>query len=383
MVGAGVLALPAVSSPCGFVPATFALIATWGYMVAAALLGAEVSAEAARVLDRPGGVSLLSQARLTLGPAGAALASCSYLFLHVIVLVAYVSEGSGVLERLIPSIPHWLAGTAFLSTIGGVLYAFDEDQVDSVNNVLFALVVASFGFVLAQLVPGIHVNELTSHSNWAAVPKALPTLLLACVFHNIVSSTSARMNGDTPRVTRVVLLGSSIPLAMFIVANAVVLSAVGTNGAGVDPLVALSDRGGMPAFAIDSFAALAVTTSAIGFITGLNDLWTDARISLLQEEADSVAKNPLPSYSLSVIPPVVLSALMPGSFLAALDAGGLYGVSVLFGIIPAVMAWRQRYTSKARSVHEGTAPNLPGGKLTLAAMIAAPCALIVYDSLGM
>lgn len=83
MVGAGVLALPAVSAPSGFGPATVALIFVWGYMVASAMLGAEVAVHASCALGRPSGVSLLSQARLTLGPIGAALSSCSYVYVEV------------------------------------------------------------------------------------------------------------------------------------------------------------------------------------------------------------------------------------------------------------------------------------------------------------
>lgn len=38
MVGAGVLALPTVAAPSGFVPSSAALLAVWAYMVATGLL---------------------------------------------------------------------------------------------------------------------------------------------------------------------------------------------------------------------------------------------------------------------------------------------------------------------------------------------------------
>lgn len=38
MIGAGVLALPDVTAPAGFVPSSAALTAVWAYMVASALL---------------------------------------------------------------------------------------------------------------------------------------------------------------------------------------------------------------------------------------------------------------------------------------------------------------------------------------------------------
>lgn len=38
MIGAGVLALPTVAAPAGFVPSSAALIGVWAYMVATGLL---------------------------------------------------------------------------------------------------------------------------------------------------------------------------------------------------------------------------------------------------------------------------------------------------------------------------------------------------------
>jgi tyrosine-specific transport protein len=57
-------------------------------MVASALLSAEVAEHSSCALGRPGGVSLLSQARLTLGPVGTVFASFSYVFLHFAVSLA-------------------------------------------------------------------------------------------------------------------------------------------------------------------------------------------------------------------------------------------------------------------------------------------------------
>lgn len=38
MIGAGVLALPSVAAPAGFVPSSLALVAVWAYMAATGLL---------------------------------------------------------------------------------------------------------------------------------------------------------------------------------------------------------------------------------------------------------------------------------------------------------------------------------------------------------
>jgi tyrosine-specific transport protein len=379
MVGAGVLALPAVSAPAGFVPASGALLLTWAYMAAAAMLGAEVALHTSCALGRPNGVSLLSQARLTLGPLGAALCSASYVFLHYAVLVAYVSQGAEIGEHVL-GLPHAVSGGAFLGTVGVALYLCNERQLDNMNNALFLTLIASFIAVMLALVPDANPAALFSRADWLAVPRAVPTLLLSCVYHNVVGSVATRLKADVDRVRRVVVLGSGVPLVMFILANGVVLAASNGGLGDVNPLAALTAKGGLSAVALESFAFLAVTTSALGFIEGLNQMWNDARITLLKEAPETVAANPLPSFVLTVTPPIVLSAMLPGSFLSAIDIAGLYGVSILFGVLPAAMAWRQRYADDA-AIATAVSPAVPGGKLVLGVMMFLPSALVIYNSL--
>lgn len=76
----------------------------------------------------------------------------------------------------------------------------------------------SFFGVLAALLPEAQIQALTANANWSNVPRAVPTLLLSCVFHNIVGSISARLQSPE-RVRNVVLAGSGVPLAMFVAAK--------------------------------------------------------------------------------------------------------------------------------------------------------------------
>ena len=86
-VGAGMLALPAVTAPAGLVPTAAALVSLWGLLTADALLLAEVNlacrteAAAAAASARGGGgeeqgggsdtiITLRQMAEATLGPAG-------------------------------------------------------------------------------------------------------------------------------------------------------------------------------------------------------------------------------------------------------------------------------------------------------------------------
>lgn len=59
----------------------------------------------------------------------------------------------------------------------------------------------------------------------------------------------------------------------------------------------------------------------------------------------------------------------PDIFFAALDTAGTFGISLLCGVLPAAMAWSQRYGGAGGNAGDGavaTLPLVPGGKATLA-----------------
>ena len=87
-VGAGILALPAVTAGAGFLPSAAALTGCWAYAVVTGLLIAEVSVNTMCELGSGSGVSLGSMARRTLGDFGARAVSATYVALHFSLLVA-------------------------------------------------------------------------------------------------------------------------------------------------------------------------------------------------------------------------------------------------------------------------------------------------------
>jgi tyrosine-specific transport protein len=55
----------------------------------------------------------------------------------------------------------------------------------------------------------------------------------------------------------------------------------------------------------------------------------------------------LPLYLLILGPPLVLAIIEPTIFFNALESAGTFGISLLFGLLPAAMAWQQRYVGTA------------------------------------
>ena len=61
------------------------------------------------------------------------------------------------------------------------------------------------------------------------------------------------------------------------------------------------------------------------------------------------------------MPPFAFSLLFRDVFFRALDVAGTYGVLVLFGLVPAAMAWRERYDKEMLSLWKV----VPGGRPVL------------------
>merc|ERR1712224_197477 len=84
-------------------------------------------------------------------------------------------------------------------------------------------------------------------------------------------------------------------------------------------------------------------------------------------------------FGLILLPPLVFALINPGIFFRALDTAGTFGISVLFGIIPACMAWVQRYgpVGESPSTSRGTPELVAGGRATLALMIGVALLLVL------
>jgi len=67
-------------------------------------------------------------------------------------------------------------------------------------------------------------------------------------------------------------------------------------------------------------------------------------------------------------------------FFTALDYCGVYGILVLFGLLPAAMAWTQRYGRDASPALSDDAM-VPGGRGTLGAIAAVAASIIGLETL--
>jgi tyrosine-specific transport protein len=225
-VGAGILALPTVTLPSGVAPLTILLIAVWVYALVSGLLIAEVSLD---TMLRGGASSgFLAMVEVTLGKPGALCAGSAYLFLHYTLLVAYIAQGGekllAVVEIIVPrNLPTWVGTTIFALLFGSIMYFGRHSLIEKFNSALVFVVIASFAGLLLLAGGQVQIEQFV-FQDWTKITVAIPVMLVALFYHNVISVISTQLEGDAKKIKQSIFVGSLISLIIFIAWNTVILS---------------------------------------------------------------------------------------------------------------------------------------------------------------
>lgn len=390
-IGAGILALPAVTLPSGIVPSTALLIAVWLYVLISGFLIAEVTLSRMRIEGRSN-LGFLAIVEGTLGKFIGKVAGAAFLFFHYSLLVAYVARGGDILlggaSHLLGIdgvLPAWVGAIMFTLLFGSLLYLGRDRFVEKLNSVFVVIVICSFVGLLfletTQIYPARFLFQ-----DWRALPGALSVMLVAMFFHSVVPVITTQLEGDVPKIRKSIIIGSLIPLVMFLTWNAVILGSISpqlienisSSDTIFDPLQFLyvHGAGSLLGILIPVFSEFAIVTSFIGFFFGLRDFFQDMNLFEINQPVPR-----LPVVSLVVFPPMGLSLLNPNIFFSALDYAGGFSASILGGILPVLMSWKQRKADK--DSNRKYQIFVPGGNITLIITIAIALVIITRQVLLM
>jgi tyrosine-specific transport protein len=187
-----------------------------------------------------------------------------------------------------------------------------------------------------------------------------------------VPSLRKNFSSDTASLQRMLWIGSTIPLVIYLVYQYLIVALLPFEGVGGlfeiaksgSPLAALQktlrqDGATTVPLLMNIFANCAILTSFLGVVLALSDFLEDG----LDMQRFSYPK--LVSAGLTLGPPLLISLVVPAEssgFIMALDLSGML-VTFLFGILPVIMVWRARYVERLSSDFK-----IPGGKLMLVAI---------------
>jgi tyrosine-specific transport protein len=383
-IGAGILGLPAVTLPSGIIPSTTLLIIVWLYTLISGLLIAELTLNVMRVEGIPH-IGLLAIIAKILGKVEARIAGIAYIFNHYALLVAYMTEGGEVLTTTVNQawkleniLPQWVGTISFFLIFGSLMCWGSNKLIEKINGIFITIVLISFvGLLLLggmQFQPSQFLVQ-----KWQAIGGSIAVISVAMFFHCIIPFIVTQLEGDIPKIRQSIIIGSSIPLLMYLAWNAVILGYMtpdilqhnGVNEQVFDPLQILrtSSSGEWFSMLLAIFSEFALITSFIGITYGLTDFFKD--ISVITKSEISR----LPLYSLVLLPPLSLGTFNPTIFLHALEYTGTFSVSILAGIMPVLMTWKQSQKSEFAN---GDYPTLvAGGKITSSIFIFAGALLLI------
>lgn len=375
-IGAGMLGLPIMTGFAGFFPSFFMFFVAWLFMTATALLLVEShSWFSSRV-------NLLSMTQKTLGRWGKGVCWVTYLFLFYALLLAYLSQSGSLFATFTHlsfawTLPNWMGSVFFVLLFGWVVY-LGTRRVDHVNR---ALMVGKIVCFVLLIVAGVHFVQPTLL--WRMEPQymvsALPLLVIAFGFHNMIPSLTSYLQGDLKRVRQTIIGGSLMAFAIYLIWEVLVLGIVPVEGA--EGLVASlqQDKEASQAMAIlVGNPGIRFFAQGLAFFAILTSFLAQG-LSLVHFLADGMKKEEgIGLCALALLPPLFLSLLYPQLFFAALNfAGGVCAV-ILFGILPACMVWIGRYRQKLRSKY-----SLIGGKGTLIGVLVVALFILVLQICSM
>ena len=374
-LGAGMLAMPLATAGIGFTTALLLLLGLWIIMSYTALL----LVEAYQYNDSKMGLSSL--AFKYLGRSGRLIISVALPFLLCSLIAAYLAGGGEIISESLNSLLGWqlpdYVGVLLFAGMGGSAVCFGTHSVDLINRFLFASKIFFLATILILLLPHVHqVNLLSMPVKQAVLLSAIPIVFTSFGFHGSVPSIVSYMQGDTTKLRKIFVIGSAIPLLVYIFWQLATLGTIepdnfmgiladksGLNGllAAVNAVVGTTQV----EMAVRLFAALALATSFLGVALGLFDFLADFF------KLKNTVNGRLQTGFMTFMPPLLFALFYPKGFIFALGFAAI-ALSVLSLLLPALLV------RQTRKQHSGGYRVL-GGQLALFMVFFLGVAIIVIQ----
>ncbi|NRF12638.1 aromatic amino acid transport family protein [Vibrio coralliilyticus] len=384
-IGAGMLALPLASAGIGFTTSLIIMVALWALMAYTALLMIELHQHADT------SATLHTLANQFLGQKGKWVASFSMLFLFYSLCAAYIAGGGAQFGERISQITgveiSGMTSTVIFTIVVAAVVTIGTATVDKVNRVLFAIKLIAMAMVLTFLAPNVTESYLLSMPvEQGLVVAAIPVIFTSFGFHGSIPAIVNYLDGNTPSLRKAIIVGSSIPLIIYVFWQIVTLGVVSqdalVDNQGLSGLIStLSTKVHQSGLGqtIGVFADLALLTSFLGVSLGLFEFLGD---SFNKKKA---ASSRIVVGAITFVPPMGFALFYPQGFIMALGYAAI-ALAILAIFLPIMMVKKARVaedTQGGYQVFGGTAGLMISG--TVGFVIIAAQLLItmgVLPSLG-
>jgi tyrosine-specific transport protein len=184
-------------------------------------------------------------------------------------------------------------------------------------------------------VPGV------SFDLWSSISATFPIILMSMVFQNIVPVVVKQLQYNRNKSFAAITLGSFIPLSMYTAWCYTCL------GGGIDmnscsPLITIFSIATLAGSSICTSMSLAeeFDTIIVSSSSSINDKNQSEEPSITNSNSGFNIQTVVPSMLVPLL--AALTFGDDGGLTSALAIAGSFGSPILYGFIPALMAWRQR-----------------------------------------
>lgn len=349
-IGGGMLALPLATAALGSVAAMALLVVIWGVSAYTSLLMLEIN------LRSGVGDNVHAITGKTLGKVGQLVQGGSFLSLLYALTMVYLLGGSSLLVSKLDGLfgvqlDSHTAIMLFTLFFGGLI-AVGIAWIDKISRVLFSAMVLLLVLVVLFLLPDVSLSSMAATAVIEGVEQgsfsgylmaAVPVVFTSFGFHVCIATLVGYLDGDSVKLRKVLLIGSTIPLACYIFWLTVTLGTVGGDRISgfdgslpqlINALQALA-QSSIVSQSIAFFADLALITSFLGVTMSLFDFIAELT------RAKSNASGRLQTWLLTFIPPLLCAIFYPDGFVKVLGFAAIPLVMMII-ILPILMAMRQR-----------------------------------------
>lgn len=342
-IAAGLLGLPVVTAQHSTTITTIMIFSAWLLMTAGAWCLLQV------ILTMPLGANLITMSQKTLGNTVKNITWFIYLFLLYSIISAYLAASGDLLQHLLNDIhlttPRFLT-TIIAAFLLGSIVTHGIRSVDFANRILMSTKIIICLLLMSSLIPFVHAKNFTpgdmhwNNSTW---------LVIICAFGYAIILPSIRdyLGNHKKQLTRVVILGSLIPMVLYFAWIAIIQGALSrhtltalnhspnTNSLLMTHIVALTQDKIIQSLGV-IFISICSITGFLGVSVCLMDFLADGiRI-------EKKGKNKLSLAGIAFLPPTIIVIADPAIFIRALSYAGICCLYILIGL-PIAMYCATRY----------------------------------------
>ena len=352
-IAAGLLGLPIVTATNHYSLTVMMVLSAWAIMTLGAWCLLQVNLWFAPQSN------LITMSEATLGGVAKWLTWGIYLLLLYSLICAYLAASGDVVQALVRGathclLPRWLATIIAACGIGYVVFRGIR-SVDLVNRFLMSIKLAICCLLILFVAPHVKLSQL-QQGEW--LWSGAQWLVIVCAFGYAIILPSIRVYLDSDRkaLTRVIMIGSCLPLLIYLAWIAVIQGALPhtgpdgllamnhsahTNSLLMSRLVLLTHQPVLKTISV-VFVSICALTGLLGVSLSLLDFLADG----LQWEKTHI--NRIKLMLLTMGPSLVVILYQPKLFITALAWAGFFCLYILVGLpIMMYLVGRRTYKDSA------------------------------------